>query len=128
MFEFKSYVIDADFLVDYDLKEKKLDDNDNKLKCIPKRGSNQTPYQKIEFEIRKDAGFWPPITAPTNHDTHTPANTNQNVVIEKSLNRSNSNRSHRANRNNEYEMTTEKVTIVPNENQTEELNVKFTKI
>lgn len=42
------------------------------MKCYPKRGSNQTPYQKIEFEIRKDADFWPPITAPA------PTNVNEN--------------------------------------------------
>ena len=118
-------------MVDYDIKENKLDEDNKKFKCIPKSGSNQMPYQKIEFEIRKDAGFWPPITAPSNHDTQTPANANHNVVNEINLNRSNSNRSHRANRNNnsnEYEMTTEKVTIVPNENHDEDLNVKFTRI
>jgi hypothetical protein len=67
-FIFESYIIDSDFLVDYSSNK---DDDDHrkhnlneeeKWKCYPKRGSNQTPYQKIESQIRKDAHFWPPIT------------------------------------------------------------------
>ncbi|CAF0715730.1 unnamed protein product [Brachionus calyciflorus] len=133
-FIFESYVIDSDFLVNYDVKEDSLKlDDDNKYKCYPKRGSNQTPYQKIEFEIRKDAAHWPPITSPANHDHNNHAHNNVRShseirETERSLNRSNSNRSHKKHQRDDYEMTTQKVTIVPNENQIENSNVQFTRI
>jgi hypothetical protein len=36
-------------------------DEENEMKCIPKRMNNQMPYQKIEIEIRENKQ-WPPIT------------------------------------------------------------------
>ena len=67
-FRSQSYIIDPDFLMNYDIPDKKkprkdLDDEDQR-KCYPKRGTNIMPYQKIEFELRKDAHVWPPITKP----------------------------------------------------------------
>ena len=86
---FESYIIDSDFLVNYDLKgkENKLnaeEEEDNKLKCYPVRGSNKTPYQKIEFQIQKEP-HWPPITPQTqtnntNSNISSNANANGNVV------------------------------------------------
>lgn len=64
-------------MVDYDLKDdsqKNYQDDDKK--CYPKRGSNQTPYQKIEFEIRKDSEFWPPITASNDQSNPIVQNSN----------------------------------------------------
>ena len=62
---FESYIIDSDFLINYDLKDKEnkltAEEEDNKLKCYPNRGSNKAPYQKIEFQIQKEP-HWPPIT------------------------------------------------------------------
>ncbi len=62
---FESYIIDPDFLMNYDLKPESLkikdDETDSQRKCIPKRANNLMPYHKIEIEIRKDAQ-WPPIT------------------------------------------------------------------
>ncbi len=64
---FESFVIDSDFLVNFDLKNKenKLETEDEKLKCYPKRTSNQAPYKKIEFQIQKEP-HWPPITNHNN--------------------------------------------------------------
>lgn len=64
---FESFVIDSDFLVNFDLKNKenKLNVEDEKLKCYPKRTSNQAPYKKIEFQIQKEP-HWPPITNHNN--------------------------------------------------------------
>jgi hypothetical protein len=67
----QSYIIDPDFLMNYDIKEeqkKSLKEDDLDKKCYPKRASNQMPYQKIEIEIRKDA-HWPPITEDIKHDS-----------------------------------------------------------
>jgi hypothetical protein len=88
-FIFESYVIDSDFMIDFDTKSDDKHngkrssssgggngggaggpsgsalttlDEQNQLKCYPKRGANQTPYQKIESQIREQAHFWPPIT------------------------------------------------------------------
>ena len=36
-------------------------DDENEMKCYPKRATNQMPYQKIEKEIRLNKQ-WPPIT------------------------------------------------------------------
>ncbi len=65
---FESYIIDSDFLVNFDLKDKenKLNnEEDEKLKCYPKRASNKAPYKKIEFQIQKEP-HWPPITNQNN--------------------------------------------------------------
>jgi hypothetical protein len=56
-------VIDSEFLsnlVDIKKTPKQIEDEENKMKCYPKK-SNKAPYQKIEFQIRKDT-HWPPIT------------------------------------------------------------------
>lgn len=85
-FIFESYVIDSDFLANYSAKRKSsklsLEDED-KMKCYPKRAANQTPYQKIEFEIRKKP-HWPPITPAENAITSTnQIAKNQNGINEK---------------------------------------------
>jgi len=62
---FESYIIDPDFLMNYEIKSENLkikdDEIDSQRKCIPKRANNLMPYHKIEIEIRKDTQ-WPPIT------------------------------------------------------------------
>ena len=60
--------------MNYDIPDKKkprkdLEDEDQR-KCYPKRGTNIMPYQKIEFELRKDAHVWPPITKPPHVDAN----------------------------------------------------------
>jgi hypothetical protein len=52
-------------LVDIKKSPKQIEDEENKMKCYPKK-SKKAPYQKIEFQIRKDTHWWPPIT-PANH-------------------------------------------------------------
>lgn len=66
-FIFESYIIDSDFMVNFSSKKtsdkyKAVDESSKDMRCYPKRGNNQTPYQKIESQLRKDAHFWPPIT------------------------------------------------------------------
>lgn len=76
-FHLQSYLIDPDFLMNFDIRDehvKHARDDDLQKKCYPKRAANQTPYQKIEFELRKDA-HWPPIT----HNNITNANTSNHV-------------------------------------------------
>lgn len=88
--------------MNFDIKDehvKHARDDDLQKKCYPKRANNQMPYQKIEFELRKDA-HWPPITNnATNHilQHSVTASSIQNNNIEKirshnneSLSRSNS--------------------------------------
>ena len=71
MLNFQTFIIDSNFMTDHSTKStcknkpSCLEDT-NQMKCMPKRGTNQTPYQKIEFQLRKDAHFWPPITAAVN--------------------------------------------------------------
>lgn len=127
---FQSYIIDSDFLIDYDIKDElhKLED-ESEYKCYPKKGSNKTPYQKIEIEIRKDAPYWPPITKSSDHDSnHIPnGKPNHIEVNEKPKN----NRTISGTKNNsseEFEMIAEKVTVVPLDNECEKLNVELTKI
>lgn len=76
---FESYIIDPDFLMNYDLKadDKKIKEADDQRKCYPKRASNLMPYHKIEIEIRKDTQ-WPPIT---HESTEMPAIAEQPTVI-----------------------------------------------
>ncbi len=59
----QSYIIDSDFLsnlVSIKKSPKSIEEEENKFKCYPNK-SNKAPYQKIEFQIRKDL-HWPPIT------------------------------------------------------------------
>lgn len=62
----QSYIIDPDFLINYDIKASQklksgVEEADNQRKCMPSKRNTLMPYQKIEHEIRKDAQ-WPPIT------------------------------------------------------------------
>ena len=79
-------------------KHKKNDDkfNEHEKKCYPKRGNSQAPYQKIEFQIRQDAHFWPPITpnAPQNGPsseiiTKSNNHNSRNLIKELTINESN---------------------------------------
>lgn len=94
-FMFESYIVDPDFLVNYDIKDqsqRQLKDDDRQKKCYPKRTSNLMPYHKIEIEIRKDTQ-WPPITHEPNSIPVTEENQseNNNVVpnIDKEKTRAN---------------------------------------
>jgi hypothetical protein len=83
-FIFETYIIDSEFLsnlVNIKKSPKNVEDDDvNKMKCYPNK-SNKAPYQKIEFQLRKDR-HWPPITpasAATVNENNTVNNSN-NVV------------------------------------------------
>ena len=68
-------MIDSEFLsnlVDIKKTPKQIEDEENKMKCYPKK-SNKAPYQKIEFQIRKDT-HWPPITPADNKTNALAAN------------------------------------------------------
>lgn len=83
--------------MNHDIKDEhvKHAKDDLQKKCYPKRTNNQMPYQKIEFELRKDA-HWPPIS---NNATTTQTNVvlnekNTNEIVSANLvssSRSNSN-------------------------------------
>ena len=66
-------------------------DEENEMKCIPKRMNNQMPYQKIEIEIRKNKQ-WPPITQVNetqmngNLESHKPTSTNGTIDRKNKLN------------------------------------------
>jgi hypothetical protein len=64
-------------MIDFDAKNvdkhKQSQEDPKQLKCYPKRGTNQPPYQIIEHQLRKDAHFWPPITTPNNSQVPIPA-------------------------------------------------------
>lgn len=66
-------------------------DEESQMKCYPIKTTTQTPYQKIEIEIRKNKQ-WPPITIPQND---LQSNLNGNLLrIQSTQNRS-SNRKQR---------------------------------
>jgi hypothetical protein len=141
---FESFVIDSDFLVNFDLKNKenKLNTEDEKLKCYPKRTSNQAPYKKIEFEIQKEP-HWPPITNHNNSNfvpitaiiNNNSNNIKENIntdslpvnsIINNSLNRSNSRKKQEKYDDNNLEMNSNSIA---NSNKNEsELFEEFTKI
>lgn len=117
-------------MIDYDTKDDshKLED-ESEYKCYPKKGSNKTPYQKIEIEIRKDAPHWPPITESSDQDSnHIPngkpiqINENKNPTFIRALSGTEKKLSE------EFEMVAEKVTVVPFKRQTDNMNIQLTKI
>lgn len=61
-----------------DEQTKYVKEDDLQKKCYPKRNNNQMPYQKIEFELRKDT-HWPPIT---NNSTTTNNNNNNHIQFQ----------------------------------------------
>ena len=76
-------------MVNYEAQDKeknKAIQDESQRKCYPKKSSNQMPYQRIEFEIRKDA-HWPPITTisdqpKSNHVYNNNINSSQTKIVE----------------------------------------------
>jgi hypothetical protein len=83
------------------------------MKCYPKKSSNKTPYQKIEFEIRKNI-HWPPITQVEKEIT-----TRNSSSIKKSMDSKNSiSNDNNNNNNNNNNNDTSNVVELNNRNKT----------